>query len=72
MVDSTGARIMSSKSARFSCTSKCRLGRNTGIVVSVSMDSDSLASTQSWRSRAMAIAVCGSLMSNSDNAPPEE
>ncbi len=72
MVDSIGARIMSSKSARFSCTSKCRWGRNTGIAVSVSMDSDSLASTQSWRSRAIAIAVCGSLMSSSDSAPPAE
>ncbi len=71
IVDSTGARIMSSNSARVSRTSKWRLGRNTGIVVSVSTESASLASTQSWRSRASAMPVCGSLMSSSVSAPSD-
>jgi hypothetical protein len=61
---------MSSNSARVSFTSKWRWGRNTGIVVSVSIERASLASTQSWCSRASAIAVCGSLMSSSESAPP--
>ena len=71
IVDSTCARIMSSNSVRVSRTSKCRFGRNTGIVASVSTDSASLARMQSWRRRASAMPVCGLLMSSSESAPPE-
>ena len=47
IVDSMGARTISSKPARVNWTSKCRPGRNTGMTVSVSSDSASLARTQS-------------------------
>ena len=71
IVDSIWARIMSSNSPRVSRTSKCRFGRNTGMVASVSTDSASFAAMQSWRSRARAMAVCGLLRSSSHSAPPE-
>ena len=52
IVDSICARIMSSNSPRVSRTAKCRFGRNTGIVASVSIDSASFARIASCRSRA--------------------
>jgi hypothetical protein len=70
IVDSIGARIMPSSWSRVRVTSTCRLGRNTGMVVSTSTDSASLASVQSCRSRASAITVVGSLWSSSVSAPP--
>ena len=70
IVVSTGVRIMASKSALLSCTSACRLGRNTAIVVSSSTDSVSLAATHSWRSRATVATFCGSRMSSAVSAPP--
>ena len=54
-----GRRSIASSSGRVMRTSVCSPGSATGIDASVSTDSASLASTQSWRSRAIPASTGG-------------
>ena len=63
-------RTMASSSDRVRRTSVTRFGSSTGIDVSVSDDSASLAWTHSSRSRATAATAAGSSSLSSDSLPP--
>ena len=69
VIESVSAgRTIASYSDRVRRTSVCRPGSSTGIDTSVSLESASLASTHSWRSRATAAWAAGSSGSSSSRA----